>query len=281
MRAAILGAINDGAVKGIREGSIRLLKAGKDLDAQIQKAVDFQNVFKKLKSYTDPVGAALDTLDSEFSKLKQTFTEAGASAQEFADLQKLYGIERTNAVKQAMDQITGSLQSLMNDLTIGNDALSLRDRKAAALAVYQPLEDRVKAGDTTAYSDFADAAQQLLDIQHQMSGSQSDYFALLDEVKSITQTQLDSAKSVANASANRDNPFSSPSTTGAVNDNSGVATAIDNMSAKLADALGFKLDAVNQNLGSVIKNLASLVEQGTTGTASTPSYNRLLSTGSW
>jgi len=282
MRAAILGAINDGAVKGIREGSIRLLKAGKDLDAQIQKAVDFQNVFKKLKSYTDPVGAALDTLDAEFDKLKQTFTEAGASAQEFADLQKLYGIERTNAVKQAMDQITGSLQSLMNDLTIGNDALSLRDRKAAALAAYQPLEARVKAGDTTAYADYADAARQLLDVERQMSGSQSDYFALLDEVKSITQTQLDSAKSVANASANRDSPFAAGTGTGGTgtpastpaNDNAGIKSAFDAVAAKLLDGLGYKLDAVNQNLGS-------LIQQGQTNSVPAPSYDRLLGTGSW
>ncbi|WP_333840472.1 hypothetical protein [Novosphingobium sp.] len=253
MRAAILNALQDGAIKGIRDGSLRLLKAGKDLDAQLQKAMDFENVFKTLKTYTDPVGAALDTLDAEFTKLKETFKEAGASTQEFADLEKLYGIQRTQAVKQAMDQITGSLQSLLNDLTVNNDALSLRDRKADALAKYQPLAERVKAGDTTAYDDYADAARQLLEIERQMSGSQGDYFALLEQVTSLTKTRLDETKSVADAAANRDSPFSSSSSTASpANDNAGVSSAIDALGGRLLDGLGFKLDAVNQNLGALI-----------------------------
>ncbi|MCW1985600.1 UNVERIFIED_ORG: hypothetical protein M2348_001332 [Sphingomonas sp. R1F5B] len=276
MRAAILGAIQDGAVKGIHDGALRLLKAGKDLDTQIQKAVDFENVFKKLKSYTDPVGAALDTLDSEFTKLKATFTEAGASAEDFAALEKLYGIERTNAVKQAMDQITGSLQSLYNDLTVGNSALSLRDRKAEALATYQPLADRVKAGDTTAYDDYAAAARQLLEIEQQMSGSQSDYFALLSEVTSLTKTQLDSTKAVADASANRDSPFSTSTSTSTsvANDNSSVTNAIGSLAQTLLDGLGYKLDAVNTNLGS-------LIQQGINNGTITGEYAGMLKTGTW
>ena len=275
MRVAILAALQDGAIKGIHEGAIRLLKAGKDLDTQIQKAVDFENVFKRLKSYTDPVGAALDTLDSEFTKLKETFDEAGASAEDYAALEKLYGIERTNAIKQAMEAVTGSLQSLYDDLTVGNSALSLRDRKAEALATYQPLADRVKAGDTTAYDDYAAAARTLLEIEQQMSGSQSDYFALLDEVTSLTKNQLDATKAVADAAANRDSPFStSTSTTTAANDNSSVTNAIEALATKLLDGLGYKLDAVNTNLGSLIQQV---INSGSLGSE----YTALLKTGTW
>jgi chromosome segregation ATPase len=249
----------------------------------LQKALDFENAFKRLKEYTDPVGAAVDTTNAEFKKLKATFEEAGASAAEYADLEKLYGLERAKAVKAATDQILGSLQSLQDQLTVGNSALSLRDREAMAKATYQPLADRVKAGDSSAYDDYAKAAQQLLDIERQLNGSQSDYFALQDEIASLTKARIAAETAKADAATNRDNPFSAPSTTGAkpVNDNAGVASAINSMSANLLNGLGFKLDAVNQNLGSVIKNLGSLVDQGSASGASSPSYSGLLRTASW
>lgn len=53
MRWAILNALQDGAIQGIKEGAQRLLKAGNDLDAQLQKALDFRSVFDRLKAYNE------------------------------------------------------------------------------------------------------------------------------------------------------------------------------------------------------------------------------------
>jgi hypothetical protein len=254
MRAAIANAIQDGAIVGVRAGTQTLLKAGSDIQRQLQKALDFENTFKRLKEYTDPVGAAVDGVNAEFAKLKATFDEAGASAAEYADAEKLYGLERAKAVKAATDQLLGSLQSLQDQLTVGNSALSLRDREGMALAAYNPLAERVKAGDASAYEDYARAAQQLLDIERQLSGSQTDYFALQDEVASLTKTTIAAETAKANAATNRDDPFSKSSTSASttVSDNAGVSTAIDALGGRLLDGLGFKLDAVNQNLGALI-----------------------------
>lgn len=274
MRAAILNALQDGAVKGIREGSKRLLSAGKDLEAQIQKAVDFENVFKELKRYTDPVGAALDEVNTKFANLKNVFVEAGATAAELADLEKLYGIERAKAIKDANEQVIGSLRDLYDQLTVGNNALSLRDRKAAALSEYNPLADRVRAGDTTAYADYAKAAQQLLEIERQMSGSQSEYFALQDEVTALLKSRIDAAQNASDTATNRDNPFSK-SSTAAANDNASMAIALDALGNRLIDGLGFKLDAVNQNLGTLIQRAA-----GRGGIV--PDYSKIFASGgSW
>ena len=266
MRAAIKNAIADGAIQGVRASTQVLLKAGKDIEAQIQKAVDFEGVFKTLKQHDDPVGAALDELDAKFKRLQGIFKEAGASTAEYADLERLYGIERADAVKQANAQIVASLKSLYDEITVGNDAYSLRDRKAQALATYQPLEARVKAGDTSAYDDYATAARQLLDIERQMSGSQGDYFALVDEIKTLTKGKIDSATVTADASANRDSPFTKTGTaTAPANDNASITSALDGLGIRLIDGLGIKLDAVNQNLGA-------LILQGGTGSGSTPSW---------
>lgn len=250
---AIADAIADGAIQGIRETTQRILRmGGSDIDAALQKAVDFESVFKALKKWKDPVGAALDELDVQFNKLKTIFDEAGASTAEYAQLEELYGLERSKAVKAAMEQIAGSLKSLYEDLTIGDSGLSLRDRKAAALAKYTPLAAKVAAGDVTAYDDFAEAARALLEIERQRSGSQGDYFSLLAEVTTLSKTQLDKQTALANASAGRDSPFSSTTPTSA-NDNGATVDAITGLNSMTFG----QLSAVNQNLGIMIRQMAA------------------------
>ena len=249
VKAAIADAIKDGVIQGISAGAQRLIQSGKDIDKQLQKALSFEGTLARAKALRDPVGAALDTLDKEFTRLRSIFTEAGASAAEYADLEKLYGAERAQAVKQATESLTGSLRGLLDDLTIGNDALSLRDRKSAALAKFDPLEARVKAGDTTAFDDYATAARSLLDIERQFSGSQGGYFALLDQVKATTQGRLDGFDAIAASSIGRDSPLASNPLPP---DNANVVNAIADQTQALLDGLGTHLSAVNQNLGALI-----------------------------
>lgn len=253
MRAAVLAALQDGAIQGIKAGAQRLLLAGKDLDVQIQKALDFQGVFDKLRAIKDPVGAALDALDKEFKRLRDIFAEAGASTQEYAQLEELYGMERAKAIKAAQDQITGSLRALYEQLTIGDSGLSLRSRLGSAQAAYDPLKARVAAGDVTAYDDFAAAAQTLLDLQRQIYGSQTPYFDLLAEITGLTKTQLDAQAAIADASAGRDNPLSAIGGGTAANDNTNVVGAI-----------GTSNDILNQ-ININIANLGNLLLTGTGG----------------
>ncbi len=207
VRYATMDLIRDGVIGGLRASTMRLIQQGKDLDAALQKALDFESVFTRLKEYRDPVGAALDNLDKEFMRLKGVFDEASASAAEYADLEALYGIERAKAIEEAANRITGSLQSLFDDLTIGDNGRSLRDRLSAAQSAYDPLKERVLAGDRSAYDAFTEAAKSLLDVQRQFSGSQSPYFGLLDEVTQITKSRIDAEKNVVSIAENRDSPF--------------------------------------------------------------------------
>lgn len=249
LKFAVADAIKDGVITGISAGAQRLLQGGKDVDRQLQKALDFEGTLARAKALRDPVGAALDTLDKEFTRLRSIFTEAGASAAEYADLEKLYGAERAQAVKQATESLTGSLRGLLDDLTVGNDALSLRDRKSAALAKFDPLEARVKAGDTTAFDDYADAARSLLDIERQFSGSQGGYFSLLERVKATTQGRLDGFDAIAASSIGRDSPLSSNPLP---IDNANVVNAIADQTTALLDGLGVKLDALISNQGRLL-----------------------------
>ena len=233
--AATKNLIEDGVITGLRASTNRLLRAGDDLETALQDALDFEDVFTRLQRHKDPVGAALDSLDREFTRLTGLFDKAGASAEEYAQLEELYGIERAAAVKQAAERVTGTLRDLLNELTVGDSGLSLRTRQSNALAEYNPLAERVAAGDVTAYDDFAEAARALLEIERQLYGSQQDYFTRLDEVTTLTRERIDSETNIASIAANRDIPF----------DQDG--RAVDAIMDQTGQVVG-ELRLINQNL---------------------------------
>ncbi|MXP24809.1 hypothetical protein GRI39_01950 [Altererythrobacter indicus] len=245
---AIKNAIEDGGLTGLRQSTLNLLKATDNLDDAVEKARQFEDVFDRLRQYEDPVGAAIASVNDEFDELRSIFEEANASASEWADLEKLYQIERSDAIQQATDQITGSLQSLYDTLTVGNSALPLREREQLARAEYDALAARVRAGDTTAYDDFSEAAQTLLSIERELYGSQQGYFDTLNEVTSLTKSALSATQSqISSSIANQDDPTSSDFI--AVNDNQAVVDAIADSNSKL--------DALNTNMGTMISLLKS------------------------
>jgi hypothetical protein len=249
--AAILAAIQNGAVKGIKAGAQRLLAAGTDLDRQLSKAVKFQNVFDELDNLKDPVGFAVRSLNREFEGLIRIFNEAGATAEEMAQLEELYGIKRAAAVEEANDRIAASLKSLYDELTVGNEALPLRMRQAMAMERYTGLEARVKAGDTSAYDDFAEATQTLMAVSRELFGSQQGYFDLLSRTTGVTTSAITSQSALASSASSIANPF-----TGGAAGTGQVIGAIDALGAKIVDGviagLGYRADATNDNLGVLI-----------------------------
>lgn len=245
--AAIAEAIRDGAIKGLSATAERILKSTPDIDAAIEKILDFKSVFDRLRAYKDPVGAAIDDLDKEFGRLRSIFQSAGASAAEYAQLEELYGIERAKAVKEASERISGSMRSLLEELNIGDSGLSLRDRQRNAEVDYDALSARVRGGDVTAYDDFAQRARDLLDIERQLYGSTQQYFQRFNEVRGLSQDVLDQQRAMADQAVARDNGFDS----GVIRD------AVDGQT----NILGGKLDAVAGLLGAVNDNLITFARQ--------------------
>ena len=168
-------------------------------------------------------------------------------------MEKLYGIERANAVKEAAEKVTASLKSLFDDLTVGNDARSLRDRLAEAQATYNPLAQRVAAGDTTAYDDYADAAAKLLDLQRQIYGSGDEYFKMLDQITALTKSRIDAETNLAEASANRDSLFASDSSLAP------VVSATETQTATLVSVMKSELGAQTSELQAISSNIITLV----------------------
>ena len=137
VRLALMNAIADGALQGISAGAKTLLTTGKDLDAQMQKALRFEGVFKDLKASVDPVGLALENLNKEFDDLRKIFTEAGASAADFAQLEQLLVIKRQEAIDRAKQQ---ELDALREPVEMRVRILELLGRQEDALAASRMLE---------------------------------------------------------------------------------------------------------------------------------------------
>lgn len=183
LRAAIADAISDGAIVGVRASTNVLLKAGDDIEAQLQKALTFENVFKDLKSRLDPVGAALDALGLEFKNLTKIFDEAGATSEEYAQLEQL----RTLKLQDIIEEQTSGLRDILDTLNgeaSGKSAMALLAEDMATFKSYQADALAGKQVDQTAYATLVD---KILGNGQSVYGANSkEYQALIADLKSTT-----------------------------------------------------------------------------------------------
>ncbi|WP_257540671.1 hypothetical protein [Sphingobium sp. CFD-1] len=101
---AIQVAIERGAITGIRESTQTLLQASGDLQTKLSKALAFEGVFSDLKQATDPVGYELEELTKKFDGLRKIFAEAGATTEEYTQLEQLLSIQRKGILDQAENE---------------------------------------------------------------------------------------------------------------------------------------------------------------------------------
>lgn len=101
---AIQVAIERGAITGIRESTQTLLQASGDLQTKLSKALAFEGVFSDLKQATDPVGYELEDLTKKFDGLRKIFAEAGATTEEYTQLEQLLSIQRKGILDQAENE---------------------------------------------------------------------------------------------------------------------------------------------------------------------------------
>jgi len=257
LRVALIDAISDGAIAGLSAAEDRLLRAGNDFEKSLADVLTFRSVFDRLEGLQNPLRAEINALNSEFSQLIELFERAGASAEQFAQLEQLYDLERAQLVEEATDRIAGSLQDLIDDLTTGDNGFSLRQRRASAEEEFNDLRDRVEAGDTTAFDDFEDAARTLLDIEREIFGSQQGYFERLEEVLAASQQAVAEQEALIGSGSGFADPFSGSGNSGGVNT---IGVSI----AEQTNELSARLDAVNANLGrlgSIDQHLSNINQQ--------------------
>ena len=252
---AVQNLIEDGVIGGLSAAEQRLIEQGNDIEQTITDVLTFRSVFDRLEGLQNPLRAEINALNNEFSELIALFERAGASAEQFAQLEQLYDLERAQLVEAATDRIAGSLKDLIDDLTTGDNGLSLRDRRESALDNFESLRSRVEAGDTTAFDDFEEAARTLLDIEREIFGSQQGYFERLEEVIDTSRQAVAEQEALVASGSGVSNPFGGGLTSEAF----GIPIAQQTVE------LGAKLDAVNNNLGTISRAIQQTSSGGGSG----------------
>lgn len=102
---AIQVAIQQGVLGGLSESMKRLIMADGDLQTQISKALSFKGVFDELAQNDDPAKWAQDEITKWHDSMAKIFAEAGATADELAELERLTGIKRAKAAEEAAEKI--------------------------------------------------------------------------------------------------------------------------------------------------------------------------------
>lgn len=98
-------AIQQGVLGGLSESMKRLIMADGDLQTQISKALSFKGVFDELAQNDDPAKWAQDEITRWRENMDKIFKEAGATADELAELERLTGIKRAKAAEEAAEKI--------------------------------------------------------------------------------------------------------------------------------------------------------------------------------
>lgn len=193
---AIDNAIRSGVLGGLRAGTQRLLKGFGDVEARLAEAVDFENVFKAMEDSADPVTSALGNLDKKFAGLIETFRKAGATAEEFATLEKYYQRERLKTIEQAN-------QAAIEKANTARDALiEAYDRESEAILT---TLERFK-GLTASLQDFRlSLSEQLMTAEQIYQASRAKFAEIsklaaegnedaISQLVGVSQRYLDAAK---------------------------------------------------------------------------------------
>lgn len=164
---AIQEVIRQGAIVGLRAGTETLLKGQGDLEAQLQKALTFENVFREIEQRANPAKASMSELTKQFSNLIDIFEEAGASAADYAQLQQLMADKQREIIEQAFDPIRTMLDDLKAKATEAGDRVrtafdAVIQREADAVAAYQAaIEAKQQAARQKAIESLQDSLSTL------------------------------------------------------------------------------------------------------------------------
>lgn len=176
--AAVRDMISDGVITGISAASQRILKANKDLDTAIRKASVIESIPKRLMALTDPVHYAVTELNREFQQMIAYLKEGGASAQQFADAQKLYDLERQRAIEEAKQQASGAIQSFLDAMTAGSDSpLNKRTVYGNARQNIDKFTADINAGKLVDQNSLLEAARNFQDASRDLYGSSASFFS--------------------------------------------------------------------------------------------------------
>lgn len=198
---AIDKALRENILTGIRSGTQRLLQGIGDIETRLQKAVDFESVFSTMRQTLDPLGYSLEQLDKRFQSLRQTFNEAGATAEEYATLEQYYQLERVKAIdtaNAANDNMTKAMELANQKRELEITLMELQGDASGALALRRQQELAAMDGSLVSLQKMIYAQQDLAAEQERLAAARSDEKSAIADLQAAV-AQLDAGVAAAEA----------------------------------------------------------------------------------
>lgn len=276
LRIATLDALRDGVLKGISDASQKILQSGQDLETAIEKALMIEELPKLLQQRLDPLGYELDQIYDRFKNLVDVLREGGASAEQMAQAQQLWELEKADAIA-AIGGASDGLKDFLLSLNAGSGSpLSLRQQQAEAEAALAPYiaqireaeaakseldqlkasggsEADIAAAETAAriasqkidQSGFQDSGSLLLNISRQIDASGSGFFTQFDRIRDLTNSAISLIDNAVPMQDQTQDPFTE-ATANILSDHTDLLKSInDNILRFLSGGGGVDFDARN------------------------------------
>jgi tape measure domain-containing protein len=260
IQAAVADLVKDGVIGGISDASKKILESGQDLSKAIQKATVIESIPKQLEQLTDPVRYAVDTLNTSFSTMISYLKEGGATAQQYADAQKLYELQRAAAINQAQASISSGLKDFLAEMTSSSSSvLSKRDTYANAAGALNAFRTDIAAGKSVDQDSLLTASKNFEDASRALNGSTSSFFTDFDDLKSLLTKAISNTGVVdSSGSTLPASPFASDTT---------VQSALASLQSGSTQATKDQTVTLGSKLDDIIDGIAALRTTGTAVTA--------------
>lgn len=232
-------AISRGAIQGISAASQRILQSGQDLQIALQKAAIIESIPRMLMQKTNPVLYAVTELNREWAYNVQILREAGATAEQFAQAQQLYELQREEAIKQAAESMFGQIDDYIQEMTSGQSSpLNRGTVYANARAEYEKQVADAQDG-VFSQEDLLTAARNFQEASQAYQGSTAGFFADFNTILSDLTAARNAAAGLVGAggTALPGSPFDDPAVQAQINAVNGVTDAINNQTDTLYDVL--------------------------------------------
>lgn len=203
--AAVQYALEHDAIAGLSETASRVLKQFKDVNVGLREATKVVNLERFIDSFTNPFKTAAKEFELQAAERVKVARNYGFDVLE---IERLNAKEREKFIAATLEQTTGGVKRLLDDLKLGGRAEgSAVERRAALLAERDQLAAQAQAGDTSALDRLAEISAQLLDASEEAFGSTQAYaddraatMSLLQSLLTETEARIKAAQDEAKAS---------------------------------------------------------------------------------
>lgn len=180
--AAML-AIQQGVLSGLSSFADRALKNSTETNFEtvLSVATQYETMMKELAAYDDPLGAAIDNVNSGLDKLISQMKSYGATAEDLSNVERY----RTIQLDKIIADQTSSLRALQKTLNGEGSGKTVLQRLNSSLDEYAGYQADLASGQSIDNDAFASLANEIFGLAGSAYGSSTGQFqSILSMLKS-------------------------------------------------------------------------------------------------